>query len=943
MGRNIKKFDISLHKDFLPCILEPNDKLYIDLLKKYIDDKRINNIALTGGYGSGKSSIIDTYIKYNNESECCKVSLAKYNNFKNNKNDNENDNNDDLNNNNINSYENVYEEIIKQIFFSIPKKKVRRSRFSYLYKKAYYFITIPIAILFTLLFGLIVYKNLNVILPLSNELVNLIKIIYFIAVSVLFGLLLFVLINNKEIDSIKVKDLSLKFNLYNEKSNPLDKYLEEIIYLFKNSDINIVFFEDLDRYNDVRIFVELKELNKSINLALKNDDKYVTFVYAIREDLFLNSYDRFKFFDACISVVPYSSLYNAFDLFVKEFDSINKTFNIEIENEALNSVSLYVHEFRAVRAIANDFVIFYSRIQNVSPNINIVPEQLLYLMAYKNLYNYDYVKIYEGESILNRILNYIREPDFNNYDSLNDIYHNCKYNISDRELFLKKINDFENKYIEEIRKFNNNYIVDSDLIKFVLQGIFEGYINDNYHKYISYIYNITISENDNNFILYVKDNSGKYKYESNYKLDSPKTVINRLNISDFSGTKILNYALIDYISSDETLYNSSKVGKIYRPLLKSIKDNNDFIVNCINGIDKFSNYLVSIFDSEDKIYNLLFNCSSNISMYENVINLIFNSYAIEVLKSVNLKLEKDGNSFKNIILSCESSELFNGIDLEKIVSIIKEFNIVFTSIESYGFTSSVLKYIVDNNNYVINKSNLIYIIDKFYESKLDNNEKLSFRYIKDIDQVGKYITLNSTNFFEYFDNVWLNRDNFRENEESLMGIYKFLLHDQDRLQSFVEKVDTLVNDISKIPDRQLQYILTNYNKFEINSQNVSYLVTYNILGNREKFIKENFDKIINMDFNNHRYSNSSNIIYKLINNNSDKLKFLYKNAYSFGKEEILTKLSLINNQVMQEFVTKDEIYINKTSKIFAKLLEKIKFLEIVKYDRNGSYMRIKRL
>ena len=121
-------------------------------------------------------------------------------------------------------------------------------------------------------------------------------------------LLIYNIIDKKlAISSVKLTNISFDFNLHNKNSNPLDKFLSEIIYLFKKSEIKVVFFEDLDRFNDINVFVELKELNKSINLALSNSGKNVSFVYAIKEDLFENSYDRFKFFDSSISVVPYSS------------------------------------------------------------------------------------------------------------------------------------------------------------------------------------------------------------------------------------------------------------------------------------------------------------------------------------------------------------------------------------------------------------------------------------------------------------------------------------------------------------------------------------------------------------------------------------------------------------------------------------------------------------
>lgn len=52
---------------------------YLDKLKDTIDTKGVNNIALTGGYGSGKSTIINTFKSLNSQYEYLNISLASFN------------------------------------------------------------------------------------------------------------------------------------------------------------------------------------------------------------------------------------------------------------------------------------------------------------------------------------------------------------------------------------------------------------------------------------------------------------------------------------------------------------------------------------------------------------------------------------------------------------------------------------------------------------------------------------------------------------------------------------------------------------------------------------------------------------------------------------------------------------------------------------------------
>ena len=44
-----------------------------------------------------------------------------------------------------------------------------------------------------------------------------------------------------------------------------DRYLDDVIYLFKQSKADVIVFEDIERFNDSRIFEKIKELNIVIN------------------------------------------------------------------------------------------------------------------------------------------------------------------------------------------------------------------------------------------------------------------------------------------------------------------------------------------------------------------------------------------------------------------------------------------------------------------------------------------------------------------------------------------------------------------------------------------------------------------------------------------------------------------------------------------------------
>lgn len=56
-----------------------------------------------------------------------------------------------------------------------------------------------------------------------------------------------------------------------------DKYLNEVLYLFENVEADVIVFEDMDRFNAIRIFERLREVNTLVNIQRKKEhgDKYV--------------------------------------------------------------------------------------------------------------------------------------------------------------------------------------------------------------------------------------------------------------------------------------------------------------------------------------------------------------------------------------------------------------------------------------------------------------------------------------------------------------------------------------------------------------------------------------------------------------------------------------------------------------------------------------------
>jgi len=130
----IKKTDNDIYVSLAPTENADMDGAYCDALKYAIDNSEIKNIAITGNYGAGKSSVIKTFFKKleNKKYNPIYVSLAAFN-----KNDYMERNNDVANGeyrikeiqNKNEFYHTLEKSILQQLLYQANEREVPLSRF----------------------------------------------------------------------------------------------------------------------------------------------------------------------------------------------------------------------------------------------------------------------------------------------------------------------------------------------------------------------------------------------------------------------------------------------------------------------------------------------------------------------------------------------------------------------------------------------------------------------------------------------------------------------------------------------------------------------------------------------------------------------------------------------------------------------------------------------
>lgn len=222
---------------------------YLNYLKLAIDSNQINNIALTGSYGSGKSTILRTFQHLHPEYEYLNISLASFKDNKQKKNKDDSD------------FERKLEvSILQQMFYHVEPSQIPDSRFKRIVnltsKKLFllsaFVILWSVSVLYLFKFNYI--QKLNPAQWNSNHAIDwiavIVSVIFFLGIS-LFIKDLYRLFRNSKINKLSIKgELELEAN---DKS-VFNQHLEEILYFFERTKFNVVVIEDVDRFESTDIF-----------------------------------------------------------------------------------------------------------------------------------------------------------------------------------------------------------------------------------------------------------------------------------------------------------------------------------------------------------------------------------------------------------------------------------------------------------------------------------------------------------------------------------------------------------------------------------------------------------------------------------------------------------------------------------------------------------------
>lgn len=413
---------------------ESQHRRYVDRLRNALYEQNCKSVALSGSYGSGKSSILEQFVKEAKEDghSVAKVSLATFN--------------ADLYRQgdcvDISITALLEREILGQLLYQGDPAKAPKSSFNQIHNaslRSKVKSAMPVSlIIFIALIGALIFHFSKTVTFASchtfiadtgkERLQMLMTLAVFLlaatysAISLICGYVLWVF-DKARIKSISASGITLSIAADEDCASYFNKYRDELIYLFEVNGFDTVIFEDIDRFDDLAIFEELRKLNDLLNMAPgvvgKEGNKVVSFVYAVKDSIFALDREsdqdsrevlgsgRVKFFDMIISVVPFISKFNANEMFAKVFEPELEQARSTKEGQCFSDLLLlaapYIADMRLMISIRNDYLVMVQEMGSPSfdnPSaLGLTCTGILAIAIYKNLYPLEYedLRIHRGK------------------------------------------------------------------------------------------------------------------------------------------------------------------------------------------------------------------------------------------------------------------------------------------------------------------------------------------------------------------------------------------------------------------------------------------------------------------------------------------------------------------------------------------------------------------
>jgi hypothetical protein len=447
---------------------EAQHRDYVDYLNESLHDSTIRNIALTGRYGSGKSSVLMQFAREHHR----RVLVLSLSTLGHEDSVDENAGTAQLvavaaggNHARVNQ---IQKELVKQLLHREPPAKLPQSRYQRIarltLRQAFVQSAAALGVL-AITFWLFGATPRAPWLEGGDQTWLHVSAAVVVALAAIFLAARVRLAAHNRLEVSQVSAAGASVTVAKNTDSYFDKYLDEIVYFFESRPAtDVVVFEDLDRFDEPGIFEDLRELNTLLNSSKQitarsrggRGRRTIRFVYALRDSVFEQlghdtkdmatdaaqaeavRANRTKFFDLVIPLVPFITHRTARELLAQRLTDDRLTPVPPVSDDLVDLAARHIPDMRLLTNIRNEYSIFAKRLITDGHGMDtLTADQLFAMVVYKSLHLEDFELMLLGRSKLDTLYNLSRR--FVNQSV--DIRQAQLRKLSDKFAMLKAMED----------------------------------------------------------------------------------------------------------------------------------------------------------------------------------------------------------------------------------------------------------------------------------------------------------------------------------------------------------------------------------------------------------------------------------------------------------------------------------------------------------------------
>jgi hypothetical protein len=339
-------------------------------------------------------------------------------------------------------------------------------------------------------------------------------------------------------------------------------------------------------------------------------------------------------------------------------------------------------------------------------------------------------------------------------------------------------------------------IADSKLLLYLVR---EGYLDDNYHLYISTFHEGRLTKNDRDYILTIRNFNPANPIQ---KIDTPSEVCVNIRDEDFEREYVLNVTLIDYLLENEAA-NAKRIKSAMCYISKNFSQSEGFFTAYFNSGKHLDRLIRSLsLEWPDYAGTSAWFPGSGAEHLSYIFRFVEPGYISEKMNKARV-LTKYLSEQGALIFASDFRSSDN-------YDFLKKLHVRFDDLSSLKANDALINFSYDESLYTINSQNVNYILARFAETQsavILKPEKANYTSIM---AAGSKTLKNyvEQNLQDYIQKVALALpDNSEESEEAILALLNHESIDDDLKKMIISKQNHIFETIEEIPQSLWSHLL----------------------------------------------------------------------------------------------------------------------------------------